>query len=137
MKWYHYTGIPELKAIVADEALLSFYESLRKQAEDPVVVDEFLRKSTPCENEYRRNNNVFYTPDNTRPKGIRGNDVVLGIELDQKPNYLGILTLPEVSLDNLVDIGVKPQHFVRVKEMLSSVHGGKYADRIVYQMSDN
>lgn len=136
MKWYHFTGLPEFKEIIGDQSLRSFYQMLREESSDRVHAEKVIRslRDSDSESEYHRNNNIFYTPDNGTPRGIRGNDVVLGVDVNKKANYVGILAIPKVSLDHLVDIGVKKIYMPQVREVLRTAHDGKYADTPLYEI---
>jgi hypothetical protein len=151
MKWYHFTGIKEFAEALQDEALISLFERSRAEVRKIPVPDDIaarlgpkafiddlnagherLRQEKP--DEYDRMNYVFFTSDNSRPMGERGNDVVLGFELPNQPNKGPFLILPKIGLEHLVDVGVIPTQDLRVKTLLFTAHGGKYHNVQVYQI---
>ena len=79
-------------------------------------------------------NYIYFTADNSRPMGERGNDVVMGFELPNKPNKEPFLILPKVSLEHLVDVGVIPTQDLKVKTSLFTAHDGKYHNVRVYEI---
>jgi hypothetical protein len=149
MKWYHYTGIKEFEKAIQNEELISIFEKSREEVRKipvPEAVEQKLgsnafmddlaaghnrlRKEKP--DEYDRMNYIWFTSDNTRPMGERGNDVVIGFELPNEPNKGKILVIPKVSLEYLVDVGVIPTQDLRVKSLLFTAHEGKYSNVPVY-----
>jgi hypothetical protein len=149
MKWYHFTRIDEFRSALEEESLSSLFERTRKKVRAiPVSEDvrsrlgenaylddlekgyEHIRSTKP--DEYDRNNFIWFTSDNSRPMGERGNDIVMGFEIPHSPNKGQFLILPEVSLDSLVYIGVIPTKDLEVKRFLFTSHNGKYANTPVY-----
>lgn len=151
MKWYHFTGIKEFEAVLRDEALISLFEKSREEArkipvpakialelgpnaflDDLNAGHEKLRREQP--DEYNRMNFIYLVSDNSIPRGERGNDLVLGFELPEKPNQGPFLILPKISLEHLVDIGIVPTMTLRVKNLLFTAHHGKYCRVQTYQI---
>jgi len=134
MRWYHYTGLNKFKKILADEALLSFYQKMREDFKgnlEEVEKQIQAHRELDGEKEYQRNNYIFLTPKNDHPVGTY-NDVVLGFELDQEPNFQAILILPKVSLDNLVDVGARKIHLPFVRGILRIIYNRRYSDIPTY-----
>lgn len=132
-RWYHSTGLNGFKSILKDEFLLSYYQQkLRSYNEE--FKTEFMkkRKDTRDKREFDRCNNVFLSESKTRSGGTY-DDVTLGFKLNKKPNYGGLLILPEVSLENLVEIGIKKEKISKAKEILQTIHNGKYSKISIYE----
>src|SRR3989338_10783461 len=91
MRWYHFTAFEEFTEILEDETLLPEHGKLRRRISQKRGIDkrqanalldtivERMKRNEP--NEYARNSNVWFTPDNSQPVGVTGNDIVLGFEL--------------------------------------------------------
>ena len=141
MKWYHFTGIDEFRKAVEAEALVSRFERLREQAKEcsqeaEEDTQQYLRqfRNRKGEDEYERNDNIWFAPDNSRSMGERGNDVVMGFELPDEPNKGAFLALPKVTLNHLVDVGVLHTQDLEVKRILFTSHDGKYKGIPVYEI---
>jgi hypothetical protein len=136
MKWYHYTRINCFKKAMADQALLSFYQQFKEQYSHKLDDFEYcmnIFKELDGEDEYQRLNNVFLTSKNTQKKGTK-NDVVLGFKTELQPNLEGILAVPKIPFDYLVDVGTKKEYQNLVRKTLNYMHNGLYKNIEIYNI---
>lgn len=107
MIWYHYTGFRNLERIFEDGALMSIHERDRRKHPNDPRVDQMIQryKAEKGKRGFQRCEYVYLTNQNAQPMGSNKNQVVLGFDLPNKPNFGENLIISYVSLDHMFEIG--------------------------------